>query len=110
MTRAENRSETYAETWTEAWADRTVPLHLGAPHSGYHWSGGRTRFFEGWYLRLTLPEVRQTFAFMYSIDDPGGGGEHSGGAALILGLAASAGLWPLAEKLPEPPTVLFASR
>lgn len=61
-------------------------LHLlQTPHSGYHWSGGSRRFFEGWYFRVTLPEVGQSFAFMYSIEDPGGGQSHSGGAAQILG-------------------------
>ena len=59
------------------------------PHSGYHWrdqyGSPSDRFFEGWYFRLTLPEPVQTFAFMYSIDDPAGGVEHSGGAAQILG-------------------------
>jgi tocopherol cyclase len=70
---------------------------LQTPHSGYHWRGpssspssslssGQTgRFFEGWYLRLTLVEQGQTFAFMYSIDDPAGGSDHCGGAAQILG-------------------------
>lgn len=71
----------------------------GPPHSGYHggyhgaypeargglWSKRDRRFFEGWYFRLTLPEPQQTFAFMYSIDDPAGGAPHSGGAAQILG-------------------------
>ncbi|MGD1905095.1 MAG: tocopherol cyclase family protein [Leptolyngbyaceae cyanobacterium] len=55
------------------------------PHSGYHWHGDSRRFFEGWYFRLTLPEVGQSFAFMYSIDDPGGQTALSGGAAQILG-------------------------
>lgn len=55
------------------------------PHSGYHWRGGSARFFEGWYFRLTLPDPGQTFAFMYTIDDPAGGTDHSGGAAQILG-------------------------
>ncbi len=55
------------------------------PHSGYHWDGSDERFFEGWYYRLTLPQIGQTFGFMYSIDDPGGGKPHSGGAAQILG-------------------------
>ncbi|QQE65858.1 tocopherol cyclase [Leptolyngbya sp. BL0902] len=62
---------------------RRVPLQT--PHSGYHWTGSHRRFFEGWYFRVTLPEVGQTFAFMYSIEDPGGGQPHSGGAAQILG-------------------------
>ncbi len=55
------------------------------PHSGYHWDGSSRRFFEGWYYRVTLPEVAQTFAFMYSIEDPVGNQPHSGGAAQILG-------------------------
>lgn len=58
---------------------------LQTPHSGYQWDGSDRRFFEGWYYRVTLPEWGQTFAFMYSIDDPAGGQPHSGGAAQILG-------------------------
>ena len=58
---------------------------LQTPHSGYHWDGSDRRFFEGWYYRVTLPEQRQTFAFMYSIEDPIGGKPYSGGAAQILG-------------------------
>jgi tocopherol cyclase len=54
------------------------------PHSGYHWDGKSTRFFEGWYFRVTLPEIQETFAFMYSIEDPRGGQPHSGGCAQIL--------------------------
>jgi tocopherol cyclase len=59
---------------------------LQTPHSGYHWNGGDRRFFEGWYYRVTLPELAQTFAFMYSIEDPIGRKPHSGGAAQILGI------------------------
>lgn len=59
------------------------------PHSGYHWDGVSPRFFEGWYYRVTLPQtpdgVPQTFAFMYSIEDPIGGQANSGGGAQILG-------------------------
>lgn len=59
--------------------------HLQTPHSGYHWDGNSSRFFEGWYYRVTLPQLGETFAFMYSIEDPIGGNPHSGGAAQILG-------------------------
>lgn len=59
---------------------------LPTPHSGYHWDNASNRFFEGWYFRVTLPEIKQTFAFMYSIEDPVGGKPHSGGAAQILGV------------------------
>jgi tocopherol cyclase len=55
------------------------------PHSGYHWDGSSRRFFEGWYYRVTLPDWGQTFAFMYSIEDPIGAKPYSGGAAQILG-------------------------
>ena len=58
---------------------------LQTPHSEYHWDGSDSRFFEGWYYRVTLPKWGQTFAFMYSIDDPIGGKFCSGGAAQILG-------------------------
>lgn len=58
---------------------------LSTPHQGYHWDGRTGRFFEGWYFRLTLPNCGQTFAFMYSIDDPAGGTPLAGGSAQILG-------------------------
>ncbi len=56
------------------------------PHSSYHWNSNNKRFFEGWYFRVTLPEIKENFAFMYSIDDPYGGQIHSGGAAQIIGI------------------------
>ena len=56
------------------------------PHSGYHWNGNSKRFFEGWYFRVTLPKIRENFAFMYSIDDPYGDKCHSGGAVQIIGI------------------------
>ncbi|NEQ82836.1 MAG: tocopherol cyclase [Moorea sp. SIO2I5] len=58
---------------------------IQTPHSGYHWDGKSERFFEGWYYRVTLPNCGQTFAFMYSIEDPIGGQPYSGGSAQILG-------------------------
>ncbi|TVP63688.1 MAG: tocopherol cyclase [Nodularia sp. (in: Bacteria)] len=67
----------------------TIPLNLlhstQTPHSGYHWDGSSRRFFEGWYYRVTLPDCGQTFAFMYSIEDPIGDQPYSGGAAQVLG-------------------------
>ena len=62
-----------------------IPHPSQTPHSGYHWDGSSRRFFEGWYYRVTLPDCGQTFAFMYSIEDPIGGKPHSGGAAQIFG-------------------------
>ncbi|MEL7316726.1 MAG: tocopherol cyclase family protein [Cyanobacteria bacterium J06559_3] len=62
-----------------------MPDLFWTPHSGYHWDRSARRFFEGWYLRLTLPDVGESFAFMYSIDDPAGQSALSGGAAQILG-------------------------
>ncbi|MEM7592643.1 MAG: tocopherol cyclase family protein, partial [Cyanobacteria bacterium P01_A01_bin.83] len=56
------------------------------PHRGYHWNQFTPDYFEGWYFRLTLPEIKQTFAFMYSIEDPLGNQSNSGGAVQILGI------------------------
>lgn len=58
---------------------------LSTPHRGYHWNRQQQRFFEGWYYRVTLPDCGQTFAFMYSIENPGSNAEFGGGAAQILG-------------------------
>jgi tocopherol cyclase len=57
---------------------------LQTPHSGFHWNGRDRGFFEGWYYRLTLPEQKQTFAFMYSIQNAVQGEPHRGGVAQIL--------------------------
>ncbi len=59
---------------------------MQTPHSGYHWNGSERGFFEGWYFRLTLPKIGESFAFMYSIEDPSGDDSHSGGAAQMLGI------------------------
>lgn len=59
------------------------------PHCGYHWNLITPQYFEGWYFRLTLPEIGQTFAFMYSIEDPVGKQTNSGGAVQILGIDES---------------------
>ena len=64
------------------------PLYdnLKTPHSGYHHHQTTPQYFEGWYFRLTLPAIAQTFAFMYSIEDPLGDKANSGGAVQILGI------------------------
>ena len=54
------------------------------PHSGYHWDRSSPRFFEGWYFRITLPEISESFAFTYSIEDPQGGTACSGGAVQVF--------------------------
>ncbi|XP_073285301.1 probable tocopherol cyclase, chloroplastic isoform X1 [Primulina huaijiensis] len=43
---------------------------LRTPHSGYHFDGTTRKFFEGWYLKVALPELRQSFCFMYSVENP----------------------------------------
>jgi tocopherol cyclase len=67
--------------FTNTAPDRSSSLQT--PHSGYHWDGYSQSFFEGWYLRLTLPEISETFAFMYSIENPGGGTAASGTAQIL---------------------------
>jgi tocopherol cyclase len=58
---------------------------LQTPHSGLQWDGSARHFFEGWYFRLTLPQVRQTFAFIYSIHNPGVPHSFQGGVAQVSG-------------------------
>ncbi len=58
---------------------------LHGPHQEYHGNASVDRFFEGWYYRVTLPEIGQSFAFMYSIEDPFRVSPYQGGVAQILG-------------------------
>lgn len=41
--------------------------------------------FEGWYFKVTLPGDGQSFALIYSIEDPMGGNKHSGIGAQVMG-------------------------
>ncbi|CAH9074244.1 unnamed protein product [Cuscuta europaea] len=43
---------------------------LRTPHSGYHFDGTRRQFFEGWFFKVAIPECRQSFCFMYSLENP----------------------------------------
>ncbi|KAJ0962592.1 hypothetical protein J5N97_027714 [Dioscorea zingiberensis] len=43
---------------------------LRTPHSGYHFDGTPRVFFEGWYFKVSIPECRQSFCFMYSVESP----------------------------------------
>jgi tocopherol cyclase len=55
------------------------------PHSGYHWDGYSPNFFEGWYFRITLPSIPDSFAFMYSLENPHRGVTKACSSAQILG-------------------------
>ncbi|KAL5698481.1 tocopherol cyclase [Ranunculus cassubicifolius] len=43
---------------------------LRTPHSGYHFDGSTRKFFEGWYFKVSIPERRQSFCFMYTVENP----------------------------------------
>ncbi|CAI9284324.1 unnamed protein product [Lactuca saligna] len=43
---------------------------LRTPHSGYHFDGTTRKFFEGWYFKVSIPERKQNFCFMYSVENP----------------------------------------
>jgi hypothetical protein len=43
---------------------------LRTPHSGYHFDGTARPFFEGWYFKVSIPQCRQSFCFMYSVENP----------------------------------------
>jgi len=57
---------------------------LRTPHSGYHYDGRPDRFFEGWYFKVYIPQVDQSFALIYSIEDPKGS-QIAGVGAQIMG-------------------------
>ncbi|MEW5297492.1 MAG: hypothetical protein WDW36_000698 [Sanguina aurantia] len=52
------------------------------PHRGYHFDGSSRRFFEGWYYKVTIPENGQSFALIYSVEDPGLPGSKAGGVGV----------------------------
>ncbi|KAL2631964.1 hypothetical protein R1flu_016650 [Riccia fluitans] len=54
------------------------------PHSGYHFDGSSRRFFEGWYFKVSIPEVKDSFAWMYSAEDPGSCDSATGGLDSIV--------------------------
>jgi tocopherol cyclase len=56
---------------------------LQTPHSAYHWDGYSPNFFEGWYFRLSLPAINDSFAFMYSIEDPASGSQATSAAQVL---------------------------
>lgn len=78
----------------DAGADVEAESGCATPHSGYHGDARPGRFFEGWYFRVTLPLGSSTdalgrggepgaapragpadsFAWMFSVEDPARGG------------------------------------
>lgn len=36
----------------------------------YHFDGTTRKFFEGWYFKVSIPERRQSFCFMFSVESP----------------------------------------
>lgn len=57
----------------------------------YHFDGTSRWFFEGWYFQVALPEAKQSFAWMYTSENPGadesvkGSTSWSSGAAQVMG-------------------------
>ncbi|KAG2447103.1 hypothetical protein HYH02_007852 [Chlamydomonas schloesseri] len=62
-----------------------VRASVTTPHSGYHFDGLPRRFFEGWYWKVQLPESGQSFALIYSIEDPLGNTPQAGVGLQVMG-------------------------
>ncbi len=63
------------------------------PHAGYHYDGTPRRFFEGWYWKVTDPETGDSFALIYSVEDPGAAAADAApGAGSVLGTSGQAEL------------------
>jgi len=50
----------------------------------YHWDGFQDPFFEGWFFRLVLPEQERSFAFIYSVQNPGAVTAGDGGSFIVV--------------------------
>ncbi|KAL0323833.1 UNVERIFIED_CONTAM: putative tocopherol cyclase, chloroplastic [Sesamum calycinum] len=52
--------------------DRIYSAHLfdQMRNIRYHFDGTSRKFFEGWYFKVSIPECRQSFCFMYSVENP----------------------------------------
>ena len=45
-------------------------INLIGSTNRYHFDGTTRKFFEGWYFKVSIPERRQSFCFMYSVESP----------------------------------------
>lgn len=65
-----------AVTWTHGTASgksqepQLEYLSLARSFCRYHFDGTARPFFEGWYFKVAIPECRQSFCFMYSVENP----------------------------------------
>ncbi|EPS71540.1 chloroplast tocopherol cyclase, partial [Genlisea aurea] len=67
---ADDDSRTIAVDFRPAYQPTPRNRVLRTPHSGYHFDGTTRNFFEGWYFKVSIPECRQSFCFMYSVESP----------------------------------------
>ncbi|XP_057959415.1 tocopherol cyclase, chloroplastic [Malania oleifera] len=71
-----SRGESYGSTTETALSASPIYVptpsnrDLRTPHSGYHFDGSTRKFFEGWYFKVSIPERKQSFCFMYSVESP----------------------------------------
>lgn len=47
-----------------------VPVISFGARVRYHFDGSTRKFFEGWYFKVSIPECRQSFCFMYAVENP----------------------------------------
>ncbi|KAL6980106.1 putative tocopherol cyclase, chloroplastic [Sarracenia purpurea var. burkii] len=66
----EKREIEIVESVTPVYLPTPPNRDLRTPHSGYHFDGSTRNFFEGWYFKVSIPERRQSFCFMYSVENP----------------------------------------
>ncbi|KAE8732620.1 putative tocopherol cyclase [Hibiscus syriacus] len=73
---AENKTETSSPvaerpvSINPVYVPTPANLDTRTPHSGYHFDGTTRQFFEGWYFKVSIPERKQSFCFMYSAENP----------------------------------------
>ncbi|CAA7410103.1 unnamed protein product [Spirodela intermedia] len=70
VSEAVGRNETTATSKRPVYVPTPSNRELRTPHSGFHFDGTSRQFFEGWYFKVSIPECRQSFCFMYSVENP----------------------------------------
>ncbi len=73
----------------------TLPFLLASAHcrsrdgqvvdeslNAYHWEGGEP-FYEGWYFKVSAPDIERSFVFIYGVLNPGGTSPHSQGFVVV---------------------------
>ncbi|XP_010436708.1 PREDICTED: tocopherol cyclase, chloroplastic-like [Camelina sativa] len=68
---ASNSDQTSSTDVKPVYVPTSSNRELQTPQSSlYHFDGSAAKFFEGWYFRVSIPEKKEGFCFMYTVENP----------------------------------------